>query len=68
MGSPLSPPLSVRRYLQEAIYYMTAEQADALIQRLEELLVVLGNVQGYILFFVVVVLFYFAYRFLRMFF
>ncbi len=47
---------------------MTAEQAETLIQRVEELLVVLGNVQGYILFFVVVVLFYFAYRFLRMFF
>lgn len=47
---------------------MTAEQADILIQRLEEVLGVLGNVQGYILFFVVVVLFYFGYRFLRMFF
>ena len=54
--------------MQEAIYYMTAEQADVFIQRLEEFFVVLGNVQGYILFFVVVVLFYFAYRFLCMFF
>ena len=61
--------------MQEVIYYMTEEQAatlieqnDLLLQRCGELLEVSGNVQGYILFFVVVVLFYFSYKFLRMFF
>ena len=29
---------------------------------------VLGNIQGYLIFFIVVLLFYFAYKFLRMFF
>lgn len=33
-----------------------------------ELLTVLGNIQGYLLFFVVVVLLYFTYKFFRMFF
>ena len=47
---------------------MTAEQAETLIYRVEELLEVLGSIQAFILFFVVVVLFYFCYKFLRMFF
>ena len=34
----------------------------------EQMLQVLGNIQGYLLFFVVVVLLYFCYKFLRMFF
>lgn len=33
-----------------------------------ELLTVLGNIQGYLIFFVLVILLYFAYKFFRMFF
>lgn len=62
---------------------MTPEQADLLlsmieefqtfgsdltISRLDELLLVLGNIQGYLVFFVVVVLLYFSYKFFRIFF
>lgn len=47
---------------------MTAEQSEVLIARVEELLTISGKIEGFILFFVVVVLFYFSYKFLRMFF
>lgn len=47
---------------------MTAEQADILIERVEELLMLGGRFEGYAVFGVVVVLFYFSYKFLRMFF
>ena len=61
--------------MQEFIYYMTAEQAETLIEQnavlLEqgaEVLGVLGNIQGYAIFGVVVVLLIFSYKFFRMFF
>ena len=54
--------------MQEVYSGMTAEQAETLIFRVEELLEVLGTIQTYILFFVAVALFYFSYKFLRMFF
>lgn len=47
---------------------MTAEQAETLIARVEEILMIGGKIEGFILFFVVVVLSYFSYKFLRMFF
>lgn len=62
---------------------MTSEQAELLLSmieemqisgqdialtRMEELLLVLGNIQGYLLFFVVVILLFFVYKFFRIFF
>lgn len=62
---------------------MTPEQAELLLSiieeiqisgqaialtRMEELLLVLGNIQGYLLFFVVVILLFFVYKFFRIFF
>lgn len=41
---------------------------DLLYSRLEEVLVVLGNIQGLLTFCVVVLLCFFVYKFLRMFF
>jgi len=41
---------------------------DIALARMEELLLVLGNIQGYLLFFVVVILLFFVYKFFRMFF
>lgn len=40
----------------------------SLLTRQEELLAVLGNMQGYLIFFVTVILLFFVYRFFRMFF
>ena len=47
---------------------MTVEQAEMFLYRLDEITVILGTLQGYAVFGIVVVLFYFAYKFLRMFF
>lgn len=44
------------------------EQNQVLIERIEELLVVGGALQGYAIFGIVVVLMIFSYKFLRMFF
>ena len=41
---------------------------DIALARMEELLLVLGNIQGYLLFFVVVILLFFVYKFFRIFF
>lgn len=46
----------------------TSGQADTMIFRMDELLLVLGNIQGYLLFFVVVILLFFVYKFFRIFF
>lgn len=44
------------------------EQSAAILARQEEVLSVLGNIQGYAVFGVTVVLMIYAYKFLRMFF
>jgi len=54
--------------LLSMIEEMRVSGQDIALTRLEELLLVLGNIQGYLLFFVVVVLLYFAYKFFRIFF
>lgn len=54
--------------MQEIFSGVTADQMDLLLLRVEELLEVLGVIQSFFLFFVVVVLFYFSYKFLRIFF
>lgn len=47
---------------------MTVEQAEMMLFRLDEIATVLGNIQGYAIFGLTVVLMIFAYKFLRMFF
>lgn len=44
------------------------EQNEELIARVTEITTAIGNIQGYAIFGVTVVIFYFAYKFLRMFF
>lgn len=77
-GCPLHPRRIKGRFLQENIfsvevvgsYYepMTFEQAEILIERLEGVLYLGARFEGYAVFGVVVVLFYFSYKFLRLFF
>ena len=47
---------------------MTEEQTLVLIMRLEELITVAANIQGYLIFIVTVILLYFTYKFFRIFF
>lgn len=47
---------------------MLIEQNAAILERLEELLTVVGNLQGYAIFAVTVILMIYSYKFLRMFF
>jgi len=47
---------------------MLIEQNAAILERLEELLTVAGNIQGYAIFGVTVILMIYSYKFLRMFF
>lgn len=52
--------------MEEVIDY--TPQVSAIIQRQAEVLEVLGNVQGLLIFFAVVILCWLVYRFFRMFF
>jgi len=54
--------------LLSMIEEMQISGQDIALTRMEELLLVLGNIQGYLLFFVVVILLFFVYKFFRMFF
>ena len=54
--------------LLSMIEEMQISGQDIALTRMEELLLVLGNIQGYLLFFVVVILLYFVYKFFRIFF
>lgn len=47
---------------------MTEELALTLIYRIEELISVAANIQGYLIFIVTVILLYFTYKFFRIFF
>lgn len=54
--------------LLSMIEEMQISGQDIALARMEELLLVLGNIQGYLLFFVVVILLFFVYKFFRIFF
>lgn len=54
--------------LLSMIEEMQVTGQDVALTRMEELLLVLGNIQGYLLFFVVVVVLFFVYKFFRIFF
>lgn len=54
--------------LLSMIEEMQISGQDIALTRMEELLLVLGNIQGYLLFFVVVILLFFVYKFFRIFF
>lgn len=47
---------------------MILERLDAVGVRMEESLVVMGQIQGYLIFFILVILLYFVYKFFRIFF
>ena len=54
--------------LLSMIEEMRVSGQDVALTHMEELLLVLGNIQGYLLFFVVVILLFFVYKFFRIFF